>query len=107
MRKVGLLILLMGMVLGYSNPVLAREGNEGHQGVGGIKAEKRGKAASDNRSQKARENSNAQWSAGATKGQDRAALRNQGRSHGNNYGTQARDHGKGQARKGIKNRNSN
>ena len=103
MRKVGLLILLMGMVLGYGNPALAREGGEGHQGVGGIKAEKRGKAASDNRSQKARENSNAQWSAGATKGQDRAALRNQGRSHG----LQARGHGKGQARQGIQNRNSN
>ena len=101
MRKAGLLILLAGMFLAYGNPALAREGREGQQGMRGVKAEKRGQVASEKRDQKARENSNAQWSA-ATKGQDRAALRSQSRSHG----LQARGHGNGRARQGIQNRNS-
>lgn len=98
MRKFGLSVLLAGVVLGYGNPVLAREGGGGHHdGVGGGGNEKRGGAAIDHRSQKANENSNAQWSTGATKGQDRADLRNQsaeGRGHGRNHDGQARGHNK-------------
>lgn len=95
MRKVGLVILLASIALGFGNPVLAREGGEGHRGVGGGGTEKRGAAVFGHKSQKANENSNTQWSSGATKGQDRAALRKQSRGHG-----------KGQASQGNQRRNS-
>lgn len=41
MGKVGLVILLAGVALGFGNPLLAREGGEGHRGVGGGGTEKR------------------------------------------------------------------
>ena len=133
MHKVGLVVLLAGFVLGYGNPVLAREGGGGHHdGVGRDGNEKRGGAAFDHRSQKASENSNAQWSSGATKGQDRADLRRQdsherghgkdrngqarghskehggkARGHGKDHGGKARGHDKHQSGQGGQNRDSN
>lgn len=99
MRKVGLAVLLAGIVLGYGSPVLAQQGN----GAGGGGDGKRGGTAFDHRSQQESENSNAQWSTGATKGKDRADLRNQdgdGRGHGKDQGGAGgndKDHG-GKAR---------
>ncbi len=99
MRKVGLAVLLAGIVLGYGSPVLAQQGN----GAGGGGDGKRGGTAFDHRSQQGSENSNAQWSTGATKGKDRADLRNQdgdGRGHGKDHGGAGgndKDHG-GKAR---------
>ena len=81
-RKVGLVILLASIALSFGNPVLARGGGEGHRGVGGGGPEKRGAAVFGHKSQKANENSNAQRSPGATRGQDRAALRKQNRGLG-------------------------
>ncbi|MDQ3185028.1 MAG: hypothetical protein M3Q16_00885, partial [Pseudomonadota bacterium] len=74
----------MAIVLGYGEPVVAREDGAGHHDrVGGSGDDQRGGTAFDHRSGKASENSNAQWSTGATKGQDRANLRNQkGKDHG-------------------------
>ncbi len=100
MHRFGFMVLLASVVLGYGNPGLAREGDSGHHdnkgqdGNGG-----RSGAALDHRSQKASENSNAQWSSGATKGQDRADLRHQdghghGRGHGKNHEGEVRGHGK-------------
>ena len=92
-HKVGLVILLACVALGFGNPVLARERGEAHRGAGGAKTEKRDAPALGLKSQKANENSNAQWSSGATRGQDRAALRNQGRGNGRaqtDQGTQRR-----------------
>ncbi len=98
MRNAGMVILLMAVVLGFSTPVVAREGNAGHHDrVGGSRNDQRGGAAVDHRSQKAIENSNAQWSIGATKGQDRANLRRQDghdRGHGKDHDGQARGHSK-------------
>ncbi|SCY57072.1 hypothetical protein SAMN05216420_10913 [Nitrosospira sp. Nl5] len=99
MRRLGLVVLLASVVLGYGNPVLAREGGAGHHDkMGRDGNEGRGGAALDHRSQKASENSNAKWSSGATKGQDRAELRRQnghGRGHGKNHDEgEARGHGK-------------
>lgn len=96
MHRVGLVVLLASFILGYGNPALAREGG-GHHGVDGNGNGKGGGAALDRRSQKANENSNAQWSSGATKGQDRADLRRQDghdRGHGKDHDGQARGHGK-------------
>ncbi len=91
MRKVGLMILLAGIVLGYGNPGLARETGSGPQDrVGAGKDKKHSERALGSASQKRNENSNAQWSSGATRGQDRAALRHQGRSQARNDGSQAR-----------------
>ncbi len=94
MRKAGLATLVAGIILGCGNLVLAREGGGGHHD--GVSGDKRGGAAVDHRSQKASENSNAQWSTGATKGLDRANLRNQDGQghHGNKHGGKARGHGK-------------
>lgn len=78
MSKIGLVALLAGIVLGYGNPVLAQEGGAVQpDGVSTGEDKKRGGAAIDHRSEKANENSNAQWSTGATKGKDRADLRHQ------------------------------
>lgn len=60
MGKVGLVILLAGVALGFGNPVLAREGGEGHRGVGGGGTEKRDPPLFGHKSQKAKENSNTQ-----------------------------------------------
>lgn len=97
MHRVGLVVLLASFILGYGSPVLAREGGGGHHGVDGDGNGKGGGAALDHRSQKANENSNAQWSSGATRGQDRADLRrqdNHDRGHGKDHDGQARGHGK-------------
>ena len=97
MSRVGLVVLLAGFVLGYGNPVLAREGGGGRHDVDRNGSEKRGGTAFDHRSQKANENSNAQWSSDATKGQDRAALRRQDshdRGHGKDHDGRARGHSK-------------
>ena len=102
MSRIGLVALLAGIVLGYGNPVLAQGGGAGqHDGVSGGGDKKRGGAAIDHRSQKANENSNAQWSTSATKGKDRADLRHQqkqdrnhGKKHGKKHGDKARGHDK-------------
>lgn len=93
MRKVGLVMLLACIVLGFGNPVLARERGETHRGAGGAKTEKRDAPVLGLKSQKTNENSNAQWSSGATRGQDRAAVRKQGRGNGiqTDQGTQRRN----------------
>lgn len=107
MRTVGLVLLLASIMLGYGNPVLAREGSEGHQSGGGVRDP--GGAAFGHRNQKGSENSNAQWSTGATKGQNRAALRNQGsqaRSQHKKYGGKVRSHAKDHAALGNQDRNS-
>ena len=134
MSRIGLVALLAGIILGYGNPVLAQEGGAGqHDGVSGGGDKKRGGAAIDHRSQKANENSNAQWSTGATKGKDRADLRHQqkqdsdhgkkhggkarghdkddddgkARGHNKDHGGKARGHGKDKAGKGSQDRDSN
>ncbi|MEP6606736.1 MAG: hypothetical protein ABJA60_11565, partial [Nitrosospira sp.] len=50
---------------------------------------KKGGAALGHRSQKATDNSNAQWSNGATKGRDRADFRNQSRDRRSEYANPA------------------
>ncbi|MEO6824763.1 MAG: hypothetical protein ABI167_08595 [Nitrosospira sp.] len=92
-QKVGLVILLACVALGFGNPVLARERGEAHRGAGGAKTEKRDAPVLGLKSQKANENSNAQWPSGATTGQDRTTLRKQGRGNGRaqtDQGTQRR-----------------
>jgi hypothetical protein len=83
----GLSVLLVGIVLAYGNTAVAGEGgggshHSGHHGM--VDAGQYGKAggkASGSMDQQGIENSNAQWSIGATKGQERSDLRNQNR-HG-------------------------
>jgi hypothetical protein len=112
-RKIGLVVLVAGIALGYGNTVLARGGGDGHDGMGGRGEGGRGGAALDRRSQEGSENSNAQWSTNATKGQDRSDMRNQdgqGRGHGKDHGGKAHGHGKGQGgqgNQGSQNRDSN
>ena len=111
MHKVGLMILLAAIVLGYGNPGLARETSGGQQDrVGAGKDEKRSERALGSASQKRNENSNAQWSSSATRGQDRAALRHQGRSQARGLnkeqGGNARSSGRGQTGKSNQRRNA-
>jgi hypothetical protein len=79
----GLSVLVMGIVLAYGNTAVAGEGGgDGHRGGhhGMVDAGQHGKAggvASGSMGQQGIENSNAQWSIGATKGQERSDLRNQ------------------------------
>jgi hypothetical protein len=105
-RAVGLVLLLAGIMLGYGNRVFARKGGEGHQSGDGVRDP--GRAALGHRSQKGSENSNAQWSTGATRGQNRAALRNQGSRarHNKKYSGKVRSHDKGYAAHGNQDRNS-
>jgi hypothetical protein len=98
MRKIGLVVLVAGIALGYGNTLLAREGGD------------HGGAALGHRSQEGNENSNAQWSTNATKGQQRSDMRNQdgqGRGHGKDHGGKAHGHGKGHGGQGSQNRDSN
>ena len=98
MRKIGLAVLVMGVALGYGNTALARGDGD------------RGGAALDHRSQEGSENSNAQWSTNATKGQGRSDMRNQdgqGRGHGKDHGGKARGHGKSHGEQSSQNRDSN
>ncbi|KIO49636.1 hypothetical protein [Nitrosospira sp. NpAV] len=99
MGKIGLVALLAGIVLGYGNPVLAQEDSAGQTGGVSVDEDKKrgGGVAIDHRSEKANENSNAQWSTGATKGKDRADLRHQqnqdrkqGKKNGKKNGDKAR-----------------
>ncbi len=64
MRKVGLVVLLMSVLLGHGVTVFARGGG-GH--LGG--------AAAGKMSTEGQANTNAQWSSGADKGQQRAEER--------------------------------
>lgn len=90
-------VLFAAIVLVYGNTVLAREGGGGHDSHrGAIDAGQQqgnaGGTASEHMGQQGIENSNAQWSTGATKGQERSDLRNQ-------------DHGKYGHEAGVKHRN--
>ena len=91
----GVFTILLAVILAYVNPILAREGGGGHQGGHHGKHGTSGGMASEHMSPQGIENSNAQWSTGATSGQDRSELRNQ--DHGaHGYGAGNGDHqGKG------------
>ena len=79
----GLSVLLVGIVLAYGNTAVAGEGgggghHSGHHGM--VDAGQHGKSggmAFERMDQEGIENSNAQWSIGAKKGQERSDLRNQ------------------------------
>ena len=78
----GLPVLLVGIVLLYGNTAVAREGggghHDGHHGMPDAgQYGKSGGMASGHMGQQGIENSNAQWSTGATKGQERSDFRNQ------------------------------
>jgi hypothetical protein len=75
------LLVLLAAILMYINPVLAREGgghNHGHHGASGSEHGSAGATAAEHMSKRGLENANAQWSSGATTGQDRSELRKQG-----------------------------
>jgi hypothetical protein len=76
-----ILAILLAAAIAYANPVLARNGggkHEGHQTEGGTEHANSGGMASEHMGQHGMENSNAQWSTGAVRGQDRADRRPQG-----------------------------
>jgi len=79
MRKIGLMVLLMSLVLGYGSTVLARGGGKGGGGhAGGSMMGGGGHAggmASGYMSPQGINNTNAQWGPGATRGKGRAAQR--------------------------------
>jgi len=93
-----ILAILLAAAIAYANPVLARNGSgkhEGHQAGGGTEYANPGGMASEHMGQHGMENSNAQWSTDAARGQDRAGLRNQN-ERGNGHGAGDGDHaGKG------------
>ena len=82
-----ILAILLAGAIAYANPVLARNDggkHEGHQAGGGTEHANPGGMASEHMGQHGMENSNAQWSAGAAHGQDRADRRHrdgQGNGH--------------------------
>ncbi|HEX8874543.1 MAG TPA: hypothetical protein VF780_07935 [Nitrosospira sp.] len=80
----GIAVLLTGIVIGYGSVAMARDGGGGHNGHGNA-----GGMASGHMSQEGKENTNAQWSSGAAKGDERSDSRND-RDRGN-----GQDHGKG------------
>ena len=95
----GLSVLLVGIVLAYGNTAIAREGGGryqgGHHGMADAgQHAKSGGMASGHMGQQGTENSNAQWSAGATKGQERSDLRNQDH-HGHEAGGKDQNRGEG------------
>ena len=112
LKVAGLVIILAGVALSYGNPVLARDVvgqrnaiEHGDRKTGGAAGHnhqnrKKGGAALGHRSQKGTENSNAQWSNGATKGRDRAAFRNQSRDRGSDYAKPMRGSAQGLSRQG-------
>ena len=71
------LTILLVAAIAYANPVLARNGGGKHEGHQGIEHGNRGGMASEHMGQHGMENSNAQWSTGATRGQDRSGWRHQ------------------------------
>ncbi len=84
----GVVVLLAGMVLGYGGVAMAREGGGGQHG-------NHGGMAAGHMSQEGKENTNAQWSSGATKGDERSDSRNdRDRGHGENHG-KGKGHGHG------------
>ncbi|BCT66570.1 hypothetical protein [Nitrosospira sp. NRS527] len=87
----GLSVLLVGVVLAYGNTAIAREGGGGHHDGHHAKS---GGMASEHMGQQGTENSNAQWSAGATKGQERSDLRNHDH-HGHEAGGKDQNRGEG------------
>ena len=85
-----ILAILLAAAIAYANPVLARNGggkHEGHQGV----EQGNGGMASQHMGKHGVENSNAQWSTGAKRGQDRSDWRHQDH-HGNRHEAGDRDH---------------
>ena len=88
--KMRILAILLAAAIAYANPVLAQNGggkHEGHQTGGGDEHANSGGMASEHMGQHGMENSNAQWSTGAARGQDRADWRHQdGRGNGHEAG---------------------
>jgi len=93
-----ILAILLAAAIAYANPVLARNGggkHEGHQTGGGAEHTNSGGMAPEHMGQHGMENSNAQWSTDAARGQDRADWRNQN-ERGNGHRAGDVDHaGKG------------
>jgi hypothetical protein len=93
--KMRILAILLAAAIAYANPVLARNGDgkhEGHQTRGGVEHASSGGMASEHMGQHGMENSNAQWSTGAARGQDRAGRRHedgQGSGHQGDDGDHA------------------
>ena len=89
-----MVVLLAGIVLGYGGAVMARGGGQQDGQYGN-----HGGMASGHMSQEGRDNTNAQWSGGATKGQGRSDLRSgDNDGHGQNHGKspgQGHGHGHG------------
>ena len=76
-----MVVLLASVILGYGGVAMGKGGgqHDGHGNPGGI--------ASGHMSQEGRDNTNAQWSGGATKGQQRSDARNDSnQGHGQNHG---------------------
>jgi hypothetical protein len=93
--KMRILAILLAGAIAYANPVLARSGGGKHDGHQGVEYANAGGAASEHMSQQGMENSNAQWSTYAARGQDRADWRNQN-ERGNGHRAGDGDHaGKG------------
>jgi hypothetical protein len=95
----GLSVLLVGIVLIYGTAAVAREGgggrHDGHHGMADAGQHgKSGGMASEHMGQQGIENSNAQWSIGATKGQERSDFRNQDH-HGHEAGGKDQYRGEG------------
>ena len=100
LKVAGLVIIVAGVALSYGNPVLARDVVGQRNAIAEHGDRKKGGAALGHRSQKGTENSNAQWSNGATKGRDRAAFRNQSRDRGSDYAKPMRGSAQGLSRQG-------
>lgn len=90
--------LLAVIVLGYGGAAMARGNGDQHgggQSGGAGQYGNRGGMAFGHMSGEGRDNTNAQWSGGATKGQDRSDLRGEDhQGHGKNHG---QHHGKGKS----------
>ena len=86
MRK-SVTAVLASIILACGNTVLARDNHEGTGGAGGKPHEHMGQRGS--------ENTNAQWSEGATKGQERSGMRHQdgGDDHANHGKGKHKGHG--------------
>ncbi|SET66696.1 hypothetical protein SAMN05216412_11213 [Nitrosospira multiformis] len=72
-----ILAILLAAAIAYATPVLARNGGGKHDGHQGVEHANPGGTASEHMGQHGMENSNAQWSTEAARGQDRADWRNQ------------------------------
>ena len=84
-------VLLAGFILMGSNAVLARDGggrqHGDHTGAGGMATEHMGQQGSAN--------SNAQWSSGAMKGQERSEVRHRDHAGHSGANDEHANHGKG------------